>query len=125
MILMWPQLLQRQPRGRRGVHPVTTVMEHIADANEFHVWKAFTSRFHFPFMHRGMDGRPALSSMFEHGHNGGRRVCAQPRAGEIALPTLPSRKEVHIDGVLHRKETVEGRKERREGRILCLLRREL
>ena len=48
--------------------PVSTVMGHIADANQFHVWKGV----HIPlpvFLYAPEHGwTTGLSSMFEHGH---------------------------------------------------------
>ena len=88
-------------------NPVKTVMEHIADANEFHVWKGV----HIPlpvFLYApGQGWTTGLSSMFDHGHKAvDGYVLNHGRVNRVADPAFPEG-EVHIDGILHRTETVE------------------
>ena len=101
--------------------PVTTVMEHIADANEFHVWKGV----HIPLpiiLYAPAQGwTTGLSSMFGHGHNAvDGYVLNHGRVNRVADPSFP-KGEVHIDGILHRKETVEkgGKAEEKDVYFAC------
>lgn len=85
--------------------PVSTVMNHIADANEFHVWK----NLHIPlpvFLYAPEHGwTTGTSSMFHHGHSAvDRYVLNHGRANRIADDSFPMG-EVHIDGILHQVET--------------------
>lgn len=84
--------------------PVGTVMHHIADANEFHVWKGI----HIPlpcFLYAPDHGWTILSSgKFEHGHKAiDRYVLNHGRVNRIADPSFPMG-EVHIEGVHGHKE---------------------
>ncbi len=84
--------------------PVGTVMHHIADANEFHVWKGI----HIPlpcFLYAADHGWTILSSgKFEHGHKAiDRYVLNHGRVNRIADPAFPMG-EVHIEGVHGHKE---------------------
>jgi F-type H+-transporting ATPase subunit a len=82
--------------------PVGTVMNHISDANEFHVWKGV----HIPlpcFLYA--PGEPIKkwtilsSGKFEHGHKAiDRYVINHGRVNRIADPSFPMG-EVHIEGV--------------------------
>ena len=88
--------------------PVTTVMEHIADANEFHVWKGV----HLPLpviLYAPDHGwTTGLSSMFEHGHKAvDGYVLNHGRVNRVADPSFP-KGEVHIDGILRQTEKVIG-----------------
>ena len=85
--------------------PVSTVMNHIADANEFHVWKGV----HIPlplFLYAPEHGwTTGTSSMFHHGHSAvDRYVLNHGRVNRIADDSFPMG-EVHIDGILHDVET--------------------
>lgn len=89
--------------------PVGTVMNHISDANEFHVWKGV----HIPlpcFLYA--PGEPTKkwtilsSGKFEHGHKAiDRYVINHGRVNRIADPSFPMG-EVHIEGV-HGKEEMQ------------------
>ncbi|MCB0639599.1 MAG: F0F1 ATP synthase subunit A [Lewinella sp.] len=86
--------------------PVGTVMGHIADANEFHVWKGV----HIPlpvFLYAPEHGwTVGTAAMFEHGHlavDG--YVLNHGRVNRVADPAFPGG-EVHIDGILHKDEVV-------------------
>lgn len=79
--------------------PVGTVMNHISDANEFHVWKGL----HLPlpcFLYAPETGWKFLSSgKFEHGHKAiDRYVLNHGRVNRIVDSSFPMG-EVHIDGV--------------------------
>lgn len=89
--------------------PVSTVMNHIADQNEFHVWKGV----HIPlplFLYAPEHGwTTGLSSMFDHGHQAvDRYVINHGRVNRIADNSFPMG-EVHIDGILHKTEEVDGK----------------
>lgn len=86
-------------------NPVATVMNHIADANEFHVWK----HVHIPlpvFLYAPEHGwTTGLSSMFHHGEaivDG--YVMNHGRVNRIANSSFP-KGEHHLDGILHQVET--------------------
>lgn len=86
--------------------PVSTVMNHIADANNFHIWKDV----HLPlplFLYAPDHGwTTGTSSMFEHGHLAvDRYVLNHGRVNRIADEAFPMG-EVHIDGILHQDETI-------------------
>ncbi|MGH1434545.1 MAG: F0F1 ATP synthase subunit A [Lewinella sp.] len=85
--------------------PVSTVMNHIADANEFHIWKGI----HIPlpvFLYAPEHGwTTGTSSMFHHGESAvDRYVLNHGRANRIADDNFPMG-EVHLDGILHKVET--------------------
>ncbi|MCB0630906.1 MAG: F0F1 ATP synthase subunit A [Lewinella sp.] len=90
--------------------PVGTVMGHIADANEFHVWKGV----HLPLpviLYAPEHGwTTGLSSMFQHGHvavDG--YVLNHGRVNRVADPAFP-KGEAHIDGVVaHKVEEADGK----------------
>lgn len=89
--------------------PVGTVMNHISDANEFHIWKGV----HIPlpcFLYA--PGEPTKkwtflsSGKFEHGHKAIHRyVINHGRVNRIADASFPMG-EVHIEGV-HGKEEMQ------------------
>ena len=89
--------------------PVGTVMNHISDANEFHIWKGV----HIPlpcFLYA--PGEPTKkwtflsSGKFEHGHRAiDRYVINHGRVNRIADASFPMG-EVHIEGV-HGKEEMQ------------------
>lgn len=84
--------------------PVGTVMEHIADANEFHVWTGV----HIPLpciLYAPNKGWSYfLSSAFEHGHKAiDGYVLNEGRVNRVADPAFPSG-EVHIEGIHHKVE---------------------
>jgi len=84
--------------------PVGTVMNHISDANEFHVWEGV----HIPlpcFLYAPETGWSFFSSgVFEHGHKAvDRYVINHGRVNRIADASFPMG-EVHIEGVHGKKE---------------------
>ncbi|RME93750.1 MAG: ATP synthase F0 subunit A [Bacteroidetes bacterium] len=98
--------------GEGEYDPVETVMNHIADANEFHVWKGV----HIPlpiFLYAPAHGWTiGTSSMFDHGHkvvDG--YVLNHGRVNRIADEAFPMG-EQHLDGILHQVETTQDGKEK-------------
>ncbi len=94
-----------EDHGDEGYDPVSTVMEHIADANNFHIWKGI----HIPLpmmLYAPADGWTfGWSSMFGHGHTAvNQYVLNHGRVNRIADPSFPDG-EVHIDGIVKKKET--------------------
>ncbi len=86
--------------------PVGTVMNHIADANEFHVWKGV----HIPlpcFLYAPGQGWTILSSgKFDHGYKAvDRYVLNHGRVNRIADESFPMG-EVEIDAIISKKEMV-------------------
>ena len=87
--------------------PVGTVMNHISDANEFHVWKGV----HIPlpcFLYAPGESSKKWtilsSGKFEHGHKAiDRYVINHGRVNRIADPSFPMG-EVHIEGVNGKEE---------------------
>lgn len=92
-----------EEHGDEGEYdPVGTVMHHIADANEFHVWKGV----HIPLpviLYAPEHGwTTGLSSMFEHGHTAvDGYVLNHGRINRVADASFP-KGEVHIDHVTHK-----------------------
>ncbi|MEL7222005.1 MAG: F0F1 ATP synthase subunit A [Bacteroidota bacterium] len=87
--------------------PVATVMNHIADANEFHVWKGV----HIPlplFLYAPDHGwTTGTSGMFHHGHSVvDRYVMNHGRVNRIADSSFPMG-EVSLDGILHKVESID------------------
>ena len=85
---------------------VATVMHHIADANEFHVWKDV----HIPlpiFLYAPDHGWTiGTSSMFHHGHAAvDRYLINHGRVNRIADTDFPMG-EVAINGIMHQVETI-------------------
>ncbi len=91
-----------------GYKPVETVMEHIADANEFHVWHGV----HIPlpcFLYAPGHGWTIIpsSGAFDHGHKAiDGYALNHGRVNRIADASFPEG-EVEIDGIEHRTETTE------------------
>jgi F-type H+-transporting ATPase subunit a len=89
--------------------PVATVMHHIADANEFHVWKGV----HIPLpviLYAPEHGwTTGLSSMFDHGHKAvDGYVLNHGRVNRVADASFP-KGEVEVGHVEHHlKATAEG-----------------
>lgn len=86
--------------------PVGTVMEHIADANEFHVWTGV----HLPLpciLYAPEQGWSFFwTSVFEHGHRAvDGYVLNHGRINRVADPAFP-RGEVHVDGIKMVEEEV-------------------
>ena len=86
--------------------PVSTVMHHIADANEFHIWKGV----HLPLpciLYSPEQGWTIMTSgKFDHGHKAiDRYVLNHGRVNRIADPSFPMG-EVPIDTIISHKETV-------------------
>lgn len=84
--------------------PVGTVMHHISDANEFHIWKDV----HIPlplFLYAPEQGwTTGLSSMFDHGHSAvDGYVLNHGRVNRVPDPSFPKGK-VDIGHVKHRNE---------------------
>lgn len=91
-----------------GYDPVSTVMEHIADQNEFHIWYDV----HVPLpliLYAPAEGWSFfLSSKFHHGTQAvDRYVLNHGRVNRVADPSFPTG-EVHIECVSHQTEMVEG-----------------
>jgi F-type H+-transporting ATPase subunit a len=92
--------------------PVATVMHHISDANEFHVWKGV----HIPLpciLYAPEHGLSFfMSSKFDHGHQAvDGYVLNHGRVNRVADPSFP-KGEVHIECIVHKEETVmKGEKE--------------
>jgi len=89
-----------------GYDPVSTVMHHIADANEFHIWKGV----HLPLpciLYSPEQGWTIMSSgKFDHGHKAvDRYVLNHGRVNRIADPSFPMG-EVPIDAIVSQKEKV-------------------
>lgn len=101
---------------------VGTVMNHISDANEFHVWKDV----HIPlpvFLYAPDHGwTTGTSAMFHHGHDAvDRYVLNHGRVNRIADAKFPMGK-VHIDGILHKMEKVtdaKGKEKEVEAYYVC------
>ncbi len=84
--------------------PVGTVMGHIADANEFHVWKGVHIPLPLILYAPGQGWTTGLSSMFEHGHTAvDGYVLNHGRVNRVADPSFP-KGEVHIEGITHKTE---------------------
>lgn len=100
---------QLEHREYEAYDPVATVMHHIADANEFHVWKGV----HIPlpvFLYAPDFGwTTGLSSMFHHGHTAvDGYVLNHGRVNRVADPEFP-KGEVEVGHILHELEpTAEG-----------------
>lgn len=89
-----------------GYDAVGTVMNHIADANEFHVWY----NVHIPLpciLYAPEHGWSFFSSgKFDHGHKAiDGYVLNHGRVNRVADPAFP-KGEVHIEGITHQEETV-------------------
>ncbi len=85
--------------------PVGTVMEHISDANEFHIWKGV----HMPLpciLYAPEHGWTFfMTGKMEHGHQAyDRYVLNEGRINRIADPEFPMG-EQHIGGIVHKVET--------------------
>lgn len=89
--------------------PVSTVMEHISDANNFHIWEGV--HLPLPCILYAPDAEPQwsffMSSVFEHGHTAvDGYVLNHGRVNRVAPgQDFPMEGEVHIDEVVH--ETIE------------------
>lgn len=87
--------------------PVGTVMEHIADANEFHVWKGVHIPLPCILYAPGQGWSVFLSSKFDHGHSAiDGYVLNSGRVNRIADPSFPHGK-VHIECIKHKTEQFE------------------
>jgi F-type H+-transporting ATPase subunit a len=85
---------------------VGNVMNHISDANEFHVWKDV----HIPlplFLYAPEHGwTTGTTSIFHHGHSAvDRYVINHGRVNRIADASFPMG-EVKVNGILHKVETI-------------------
>lgn len=96
----------------KGYDPVATVMNHIGDANEFHVWK----HVHIPlplFLYAPEHGwTTGTTAMFDHGHkivDG--YVVNHGRVNRIGDASFPMG-EVHLDGIVHKIEQDEKGKDK-------------
>lgn len=93
--------------GEEGYDPVGTVMAHIADQNEFHVW--YNVHIPLPLIlyapERGWS--TFLSSKFHHGTQAvDGYVLNHGRVNRVADPSFPQG-EVHIECVSHQTEVVD------------------
>lgn len=100
---------------------VGNVMNHISDANEFHIWKDV----HIPlplFLYAPEHGwTTGTASIFHHGHSAvDRYVLNHGRVNRIADENFPMG-EVHIDGILHQMDmvTVNGKEKEVENYYAC------
>jgi len=96
-------LLGASEKGEK-YDPVSTVMHHISDANEFHIWKGV----HLPlpcFLYSPDQGWSIfLSSVFEHGHYAyDRYVINQGRVNKISDLSFPLGK-AEIGEIIQKKE---------------------
>jgi F-type H+-transporting ATPase subunit a len=102
------QAAEHGDHGDEGPYdPVGTVMTHIADANEYHVWKGV----HLPlpcFLYAPDHGwTTGMASMFDHGHAAvDRYVINHGRVNRVGDASFPMGK-VAIDGIVHEVDTVE------------------
>lgn len=86
--------------------PVGTVIEHIADANEFHIWKGVHMPLPCILYAPGHGWTFFLTSKLEHGHVAyDRYVLNHGRINRIADESFPMG-EVHIDEVKHKVEEI-------------------
>ncbi len=86
--------------------PVSTVMHHIADANEFHIWKDVHMPLPCILYAPGQGWSFFMSSKFHHGTlalDG--YVLNHGRVNRVADPSFP-KGEQHIDGVCHEARMV-------------------
>lgn len=102
--------------GEEGYDPVGTVMEHISDANNFHIWEGV----HMPLpciLYAPEAGWSFfMSSVFDHGHTAiDGYVLNHGRVNRVAPgQNFPMEGEVHIDGVKHKMESVQKQGETEE-----------
>lgn len=104
--LAWANEEKHGAESSSKYDPVGTVMNHISDANEFHVWKGI----HIPlpcFLYAPADANKwtiLSSGKFEHGHKAiNRYVLNHGRVNRVIDPSFPDG-EVHIEGVHGKKE---------------------
>lgn len=95
-----------ESHGAGEYDAVGTVMNHIADANEFHIW----GNLHLAlpcFLYAPGHGWTVLSSgKFDHGHKAiDGYVLNHGRVNRIADPIFP-RGEAHIENIVHKEETM-------------------
>lgn len=84
--------------------PVGTVVEHIADANEFHIWKGVHMPLPCILYAPGEGWTFFMTNKLEHGHQAvDRYVLNHGRVNRIADDSFPMG-EVHIDEVVHEEE---------------------
>lgn len=97
---------EKHGAGHDEYDPVGAVMNHIADANEFHVWKGI----HIPlpcFLYAPGQGWTIMSSgKFDHGHKAiDGYVLNHGRVNRVSDVSFPTG-EVHIEGIVEHKEKV-------------------
>ncbi len=91
--------------------PVGTVVEHIADANEFHIWKGVHLPLPCILYAPGNGWTFFLTSKLEHGHTAyDRYVLNHGRVNRVADESFPMG-EVHIEGVMHEEVEHDGETE--------------
>ncbi len=84
--------------------PVGTVVEHIADANEFHIWKGVHMPLPCILYAPGSGWTFFMTNKLDHGHTAvDRYVLNHGRVNRIADDSFPMG-EVHIEGVEHVEE---------------------
>ena len=86
----------------QGYDPVETVMSHIADANNFHIWKGVHLPLPCILYAPGQGWSVFLSSRFDHGHLAvdGYVLTEHGRVNRVADASFPQG-AVHIDGFTH------------------------
>ncbi len=105
--------------NHEGYDPVSTVMEHISDANEFHVWEGVHIPLPVMVYATGPEGHEGwstfMSSKFDHGHKAvDGYVLNHGRVNRVADPSFPMEGEVEIGHIVsHEEETAEGKTETR------------
>jgi F-type H+-transporting ATPase subunit a len=102
-----------------GYDPVGTVMEHISDANNIHIWKGIHLPLPCILLAKEAGLSVFMSSVFEHGHTAvDGYVLNHGRVNRVVQgQNFPMEGEVHIDGVVHRTETVQTEEETEEEEV--------
>jgi len=92
--------------GEEGEYkPVETVMEHISDANEFHIWKGVHMPLPCILYAPGQGWTFFMTNKLKHGHVAyDRYVLNHGKINRIADDSFPMG-EVEIEGVVHETET--------------------
>lgn len=109
-VIMMNTFALNAAKSEESYDPVSTVMTHISDANEFHIWKGV----HLPlpcFLYAPSSGWTIMSSnQFDHGHKAvDRYVLNHGRVNRISADHFPMGK-VEIGEILHKEITDENGK---------------
>ncbi|MEL7118271.1 MAG: F0F1 ATP synthase subunit A [Bacteroidota bacterium] len=96
---------KHEEEGPGDYDPIGTVVEHISDANEFHIWKGVHLPLPCILYAPGHGFTFFMTNKLEHGHMAvDRYVLNHSRVNRIADDSFPMG-EVHIDAVEHKHET--------------------